>query len=197
MLIFQPLYYALKRLDDTEKVLSRKSDGVSTKTIVTPTTVNNSISPTIKWYGNSNLCLIFKGRWLKQKSNFYSSNYNKCFIVYNQDTLSKDLNAYLTLKDCLFRGVKLAYSADPDKYSYSGCGIGFHSASIFSYIFFEWGKNAIVFGVDNSSSVHNVNKKHYILVLGEGLDEPTQGLGDTTITAEPKYSINFSRLNRL
>ena len=48
VLIFQPLYFALKRLHDTEKVLSRKSDGVSTKTIVTPTTVNNSISPTIK-----------------------------------------------------------------------------------------------------------------------------------------------------
>ena len=196
MLIFQPLYYTLKRLDDTEKVLSRKSDGLSTKTIVT-ITVNNSISPTIKWYGNSNLWLIFKGSWLKQKSNFYSSNYNKCFIVYEQDTLSQDLNAYITLKDCLFRGVKLAYSADPDKYSYSGRGIGFHSPSFFSYLFFECGKNAIVFGVDNSSSVHDVNEKHYILVLGEGLDEPKQGLDDTTITAEPKYSINFSRLNRL
>ena len=33
----------------------------------------------------------------------------------------------------------------------------------------------------NSSSVHIGNKKKYILVLGNG---PTQGLDDTTITAE-------------
>ena len=39
-----------------------------------------------------------------------------------------------------------------------------------------------------SSSVHVDNKKKYLLILGEG---PTQGLDDTTLTAEKKYSINF------
>ena len=33
--------------------------------------------------------------------------------------------------------------------------------------------------------------KNNILALGEG---PTQGLDDTTITAEVKYPINFTRL---
>ena len=42
----------------------------------------------------------------------------------------------------------------------------------------------------NSSSVHFNNKKKDILVLGEGR---TQGLDDTTITAEAKYSVNFLR----
>ena len=41
-----------------------------------------------------------------------------------------------------------------------------------------------------SSSVHVNNKKKYILVLGKG---PTQGLEDTTLTAESQYSIYFSR----
>ena len=41
-----------------------------------------------------------------------------------------------------------------------------------------------------SFSAHVDNKKKYILILGEG---PTQGLDDTTLTAEEKYSINFTQ----
>ena len=41
-----------------------------------------------------------------------------------------------------------------------------------------------------SSFVHVDNKKKDILVLGEG---PTQGLDDTTLTAEAKYRINFTQ----
>ena len=44
-----------------------------------------------------------------------------------------------------------------------------------------------------SSSAHIVNKKKDILILGFG---PTQGLDDTTLTAEAQYSITFSRSNR-
>ena len=39
-----------------------------------------------------------------------------------------------------------------------------------------------------SSSVHIDNKGKDIIILGEG---PTQGLDDTTLTAEAKYPINF------
>ena len=42
-----------------------------------------------------------------------------------------------------------------------------------------------------SSSVHIDNKKKDILILGKG---PTQGLDDTTITAEAQYSINFFKI---
>ena len=41
-----------------------------------------------------------------------------------------------------------------------------------------------------SSSVHVDNKGKDILILGEG---PTQGLDDTTLTAEAKYPINFTQ----
>ena len=40
-----------------------------------------------------------------------------------------------------------------------------------------------------SSSLHVGNKKKDILILGEG---PTQGLDDTTLTAEKKDSLNFT-----
>ena len=45
---------------------------------------------------------------------------------------------------------------------------------------FDWNKNEVIFGVDNSPSVHTDYKKK---VLGE---DKTQGLNDTTIAAEAK-----------
>ena len=55
------------------------------------------------------------------------------------------------------------------------------------------GKNFIIFGADMSSSVHFDNKNKDILILGEG---PTQGLDNTTFTAEAIYSINFIQPNK-
>ena len=46
-----------------------------------------------------------------------------------------------TLGNCLFGPVKLTKNVDPDKHKYSGYSIG---------------KNVIIFGFDNSSSVHIV-----------------------------------------
>ena len=57
----------------------------------------------------------------------------------------------------------------------------------------DFGRNVINFGVDMSSSVHAENKKKDILILGEG---PTQGLDDTTLTAEKKNSISFIEHNK-
>ena len=51
------------------------------------------------------------------------------------------------------------------------------------------GKNAIIFGLDKSLSVHIDNKKKDILILGEG---PTQGSDDTTLTAQAKWPIIFT-----
>ena len=42
-----------------------------------------------------------------------------------------------------------------------------------------------------SSSVHIDNKRKDILVIAEG---PKQGLNGTTLTAERKYSINFTEI---
>ena len=51
-------------------------------------------------------------------------------------------------------------------------------------------KNVIIFGADLWSSMYVDNKGKDILILGEG---PTQGLEDTTLTAEAKYPINFTQ----
>ena len=54
------------------------------------------------------------------------------------------------------------------------------------------GRKVIIFATDMSSSVHIDNKRKDILIIGEG---PTQGLDDTTLTAEAKYPINFTQPN--
>ena len=45
-----------------------------------------------------------------------------------------------------------------------------------------------------SSSVHFDNKRKDILILGE---EPTQRLDDTTLIAEAKYPISFTKLGKI
>ena len=52
------------------------------------------------------------------------------------------------------------------------------------------GKDVIIFGANMSSSVYIDNRNKGILILGEG---PTQGLDDTTLTAEAKYFIDFTQ----
>ena len=44
-----------------------------------------------------------------------------------------------------------------------------------------------------SSSVHIDNKEKDVLILDKS---PIQGLDDTTLTAETKHSVNFSRSHR-
>ena len=93
----------------------------------------------------------------------------------------------------MFGNVKITKNADPDKYSYSGYGIGFDYCSFLSIPNFDLGKNVIIFGVDMSSALHIDNKNKDILILGK---EPTQRLHNTALTAEADYSIKFSRLQR-
>ena len=81
------------------------------------------------------------------------------FISYELDTWTMYLNTECTLGYCLFKAVTLTKIADPDKYGYSGYGIEFDSLSNVS-INGEWGKNVIIFGVDNSLSMHTENRKN-------------------------------------
>ena len=67
----------------------------------TPTLANNNLFPSIKWYENSNLCLIFKVHCLKQKNAATPPNISNLFTVCELDTWSKDLNSDFTLKKML------------------------------------------------------------------------------------------------
>ena len=119
-----------------------------------PDTANKSFSPRLIWMSNSRIRLEFKERCLKQEDRaaFTTKNVVNLYIVYELNIWSQDLNNEFTLKDCLFGNVRITKNANPNKYSYSGCGIGLDSHSLLS-LPNDWGKNGITFGADRSSSV--------------------------------------------
>ena len=96
---------------------------------------------------------------------------------------------YVT-KFFFFGAVKLTKNAGFDKYKYLGYGTGFNSRGNFLLSdSSEFGKNVIIFiGADMSSSGHVDNGKKDILILGKG---PTQGLDNTTLTADKENVINY------
>ena len=82
---------------------------------------------------------------------------------------------------------------DPDKYIYSGYGLGFDSTGEFTHPQGGKARNITIFGVNSSNSVHTTNQTQNILILGHGL---TQKVNNTTIYAEKMYSPNFSAENK-
>ena len=78
------------------------------------------------------------------------------YIVY-EITGYNDLSSFPTLENCLFGAVKLTKHPDIDKYKNSGYGTKFDRKGRFSFGN-GFGHNALIFGVDMSSSVH-VNSK--------------------------------------
>ena len=129
---------------------------------------NERISPKLIWVNNSKIWLRFTGSCLKHdKATFTPNNIVNLFILYKLDQWSQDVNTKFTLKDCLFGNVKITKDADPIKSSCSECGIGSDSCSLFLISNFDWGKNAINFGVNISSSVYANNKNKDILILGK------------------------------
>ena len=115
-----------------------------------------------------NVYLVFKGSCLKQKTQLMLLLIESILNIYNSklDTWSRDLNPDFTLKNCLFRGVKLAKNTDPDEYVHSRYGIGFDSGSEFSLPNGSIGQNVIIFELDMTSSVHSDNKGKDILIFG-------------------------------
>ena len=60
-------------------------------------------------------------------------------------------------------------NADVSKYKYSGYAIGFDGKGAFSDPSGRFGNNAIIFGVDQSSSVHVENMKKIFSFLVKAL----------------------------
>ena len=144
-----------------------------------PTFVDHRFLPDINFNGH---CLIKNISVPEKIINLYLS--------YKLGSQLRNLSTDFTLSNCLFGSVKLTKNVDLDKYKYSGYGIGLDSCSEFSLPEGTMGKNVIISGDDMNSSVHVDNKGKDILITGEG---PTQGLTDTTLTAEAKYPINSTQ----
>ena len=157
-LVFQPLSKYFKVITNTDYVSSWKSKGLSAETIKSPTTSDNSLSPTLSYY-DTKTRVKFTGSCLEQsKISYTHGKVVNIYIVYELGASSSHFNDP-TLKNCLFGAVTLTKNADIDKYGYSGCGIGFDRRGSFSFASGGFGQNVLIFGIDMSFSAHIDNKK--------------------------------------
>ena len=111
------------------------------------------------------------------------------YISCKLDPWPRNLNADFTLVNCLF-GAEFNWNAHCDKYGYSGYSIEFNARSQFLLPDGSWGKNIIIFGVDNSSSVNVDNRKKNVLVLSKG---STQRSDDTAVTTNIQLILQIQK----
>ena len=163
------------------------NQGLSTESIKPPTTSDNSLTPTLSYYGTKARVKFNESCLQQRKLSYTHGTIVKIYIVYELSASSSH-NDHPTLRNCLFGAVTLTKNADIDKYLYSGYRTGFDRKSSFSFPRGGFGQNVIIFGVDMSSSAYVDNKEKDILILGKG---PTQEL-EHTLTVEKMYSINFA-----
>ena len=88
---------------------------------------------------------------------------------------------------CVFGTGKLVRKAVKSKFAYNDQGIACDGEGSWSFGN-GFARNAIIFGVENSSSSHVDNPKNILLVLGKG---PTDGINDTPRTAEKKLVLTL------
>ena len=169
---------------------------LSDENITASTTCYYSLSPQLSYF-RSKTRVEFNGSWLKQdKITYDNGKVVNIYIVYE---ISGNLNvsSYSTLENWSF--VSLTTDADIDRYKYFGYGIGFDRHGYFSHPRGKTGRNAVIFGVDMSSSRKIDSKKKYILIVGFLILDililnSLQGL-EHTLSAEKIYSINFTENN--
>ena len=164
-----------------------KSKSLSDEIINSNTSANHSITPELSFY-DIKISVKFNGCCLKEDKVTY--NHGAIVNIYTVYEISTNYN--ISSYPTLFGAVSLTKRSDIDQHKYSGYGIRFDRRRHFSFGN-GFGRNCLILGADMSSSVHVDNKKKDVVILGKC---PTQGLDDTTLTAEKLYSINFTENNK-
>ena len=81
------------------------------------------------------------------------------YIAYDLDAWARNPTNNFKCKNCLFGATSVVRNSDKEKYVYCAYGITFDDAGSWSFDN-DIAKNTIIFGVDNSSSSHAVNRKN-------------------------------------
>ena len=105
--------------------------------------------------------------------------------------MTKNPTNNFKFKNCLFGETNIVKKSDKEKYVYSGYGIAFGSADFWNFDN-DSSRSIIIFGVDNSSSSHGYSSKNNFSVLSDNL---FFGINRSFVSAEKKFSINFSKAN--
>ena len=125
-----------------------------------------------------------------------NDNVINIYGIYEIQSILSSRETTFTIQNALFGALQITKNADTNKYDYKGYGIYFDEGGMFSHKITEdgrvhatMGRNAIILGVDMSSSIHATNRANHIYVMGEGF---VQGIHDTTLYAEKNYWRNFT-----
>ena len=147
--------------------------------------------PNLKNDGRMHVYL--SGNHFQQNKVIIANNNNaiNIYCIYKLTPIASSRDTTFTIQNALFGPSQITKNAD-----YKGYGICFDEGGTFSHKITEdgrvhttMGRNAILLGVDMSSSIHATNKANHIYVMGEGL---IQGINDTTLYAEKNYWGNFT-----
>ena len=104
---------------------------------------------------------------------------------------SSHYDKYINVEEYLFVTVKLTKNPDISKYRYSGYGIWFDWRGAFSYSSDRFDDNAIICGVDMSSSI-NVDNKTQKIFSKESWWRSYAMIRWCNINCRTMYSINFT-----
>ena len=157
-LIFQHMNKYLKKIGNTESISSWESKGLSNETIKPPDNILDK-----------RMYVKFNGSCLKQDK--ITFNHGKILNIYvvNEITNNNPVSSYPTIENCLFGTIKVIKVSRSDEYKYNGYGIRFNRKENFSHPSGEFGRNAVIIGVDMSLSVHANNKKQIFWLLAKVL----------------------------
>ena len=145
-------------ITSTDYILSWKSKGLSSQSIKPPTTSDNSLAPSLNYYGPK-IRVAFTRSCLEQSTVSYThGKIVNIYIAYELGASSSNDNDP-ALRNCLFGAVIKNKNTDIEKYKYSGYGIGFDRRSSCSFPGGGFGQNIRISGADMSSSPHIDNKK--------------------------------------
>ena len=132
------------------------------------------------------LHVYFSGNYFQQDIAI-PNNVINIYCIYELDPIASTRDDTFTIQNALFGAMQITKNDDTSKYKYKGYGICFDEGVTFSKRNINNGRNALIFGVHESSLVHANNTANNIYVMG---DLFVQGINDTTLYAEKIYSQN-------
>ena len=156
---FQQLikYFEASRTIVILKIMTRKSKGLSYKSIKHPATSDSKL----EYFNSLKLPVKFNGSFLITNIVFTPKRLRNFYIIFEIKSWLFYSDIGFTSRKSLFGAAKLNKNPYPHKCSYPGCGISFDVCVNFSLLSGGFGKNVIMFGASLSSSAQ-------FSILGKG-----------------------------
>ena len=111
--------------------------------------------------------VYLSGNHFQQNKVIISNNNNviNVYCVYQIEPISSSRDDTFTVQNVLFGAMQITKNTDTSKYKYKGYGICFDEGGTFSKGNINNGRHVLIFGVDESSLVHENNKANNIYVI--------------------------------